>query len=141
MNLVFVYGTLQREFGNHRVMEYAGGEFVGNAQTMDKYPLIVDGLPYLLDSRGVGEHVQGEIYDVPDEGFTDLDRLEGHPSFYERRVRTFLLERTEEMTDHNSRTKRAWVYFLNSHVPSIEGRTLHKSYKDARINHDRQYAY
>ena len=42
--LVFVYGTLQREFGNHRVMEYAGGEFVGNAQTMDKYPLIVEGL-------------------------------------------------------------------------------------------------
>ena len=103
METVFVYGTLQKEFGNHRVMQDAGGKFIAKAHTMDRYPLLVDGLPFLIDQVGQGEYVIGELYDVPSEGMRILDRLEGHPSFYERRVRTFLCDRTEEMTDYNSR--------------------------------------
>lgn len=141
LNAVFVYGTLQKEFGNHRVMEDAGGTFIGKAQTMDRYPLLVEGLPYLLDRRGEGEYVTGELYDVPLYGFDRLDRLEGHPSFYERRVRTFLCDRTEEMTDFKSRTKSAWVYFLNSHLPPTQDRNYYKSYSQGRDNRDRQFAY
>ena len=133
-NLVFVYGTLQKEFGNHRVMQRAGGEFIGKARTFNKYPLVVEGLPYLLDSRGDGENVEGEIYEVPDEGFSDLDQLEGHPNFYERRIKTFVLEKTEDMSDFDSesRTVKAWVYFLKSHADCYSDRTTWCSYKEAQ---------
>ena len=59
--LVFVYGTLKRGFGNHSVMKRAGGEFVSCGRTVERYPLVVSGLPYLLDIRGQGYQVEGEI--------------------------------------------------------------------------------
>ncbi len=141
METVFVYGTLQKEFGNHRVMQDAGGKFIAKAHTMDRYPLLVDGLPFLIDQVGQGEYVIGELYDVPSEGMRILDRLEGHPSFYERRVRTFLCDRTEEMTDYNSRKKTAWVYFLNSHLPPTLDRNFYKSYRQGRDCRDKRFAH
>ena len=53
MNKVFVYGTLQMDFGNHRWMENAGGVLLSKAVTEDCYPLIVEGLPYLIDKKGL----------------------------------------------------------------------------------------
>ena len=104
MNKVFVYGTLQKDFGNHRWMENAGGVLLGKAVTADCYPLIVEGLPYLIDKKGEGERVHGELYEITD--IAPLDCLESHPSFYERRVREVELE--------NGSITTAWVYFLNS---------------------------
>ncbi len=40
---VFVYGTLKREHGNHRALE--GSKFLGEAQTVERYALQVQGLP------------------------------------------------------------------------------------------------
>lgn len=103
-DLVFVYGTLKRGHGNHRVMQQAGGEFVGEALTAEKFPLVVDGLPYLLDRSGEGHHVQGELYRVTDpEGWIRLDRLEGHPRFYRRRVIA---------CEVGGASVEAWTYFL-----------------------------
>ena len=141
METVFVYGTLQKEFGNHRVMQDAGGKFIAKAHTMDRYPLLVDGLPFLIDQVGLGEYVICELYDVRCEGLRIFDRLEGHPSFYERRVRTFLCDRTEEMTDYNSRKKTAWVYFLNSHLPPTLDRNFYKSYRQGRDCRDKRFAH
>lgn len=102
-DLCFVYGTLRRGFGNHRIMQRAGGEFMGNAATIIPFPLVVDGLPYLLDCPGEGFQVEGELYRIPKDGWADLDRLEGHPHFYCRRVESFLL---------NGEAVQAWAYFL-----------------------------
>ena len=86
-DLVFVYGTLKRGCGNHYTMQRAGGGFVGQAITAERFPLVVDGLPYLIDRSGCGHRVHGEIYRVPNAaGWSVLDRLEGHPRFYSRRV-------------------------------------------------------
>ena len=104
MNKVFVYGTLQKEYGNHRWMENAGGVFLSKAVTVDRYPLIVDGLPYLIDEKGEGQRVHGEVYEITDIG--PLDCLESHPSFYERRVRDVEIE--------NGAVMSVWVYFLNT---------------------------
>jgi len=103
--LVFVYGTLKRGFGNHRVMQRAGSEFVCCGTMVERYPLVVSGLPYLLDLPGQGHRVEGEIYRVNSaEGRSALDRLEGHPCFYERRL--------TDIVGDDRETYTAWVYFL-----------------------------
>lgn len=104
---VGVYGTLKEGFGNHHLLE--SSEFVANATTVDEYPLLVNGLPYLYDKKGVGEHVHLEIYDVDNKTLAKLDSLEGHPTFYERRKIMLSL-------DDWSRTE-AWVYFINKDLP------------------------
>jgi len=84
--LVFVYGSLLSGFGNHRLLDVPGAAFVGEARTeggwalydLGAYPGMVrrDDLP--------GESVVGEIYAVDRDTLRALDRLEGHPRYYER---------------------------------------------------------
>ena len=103
--LVFVYGTLKRGFHNHRVMEDAGGEFVCTGRTQNQYPLVAQGLPYLLNHPGTGKRVEGEIFQVStSEGWDRLDHLEGHPGFYQREVIAI------EGVDRD--IYDAWTYFL-----------------------------
>jgi len=104
---VAVYGTLKKGYGNHRLL--ADSEFIGKAKTEYTYPLLVNGLPYLYDEMGVGEQVRLEVYDVDDKTFADLDSLEGHPTFYERR-------KTWVQMDDWSKTE-CWVYFINQELP------------------------
>jgi len=52
--LVFVYGTLKRGFGNRPVMQQAGGDFVCGGTMVERYPLVISGLPHLLGLRGHG---------------------------------------------------------------------------------------
>lgn len=85
--LVFVYGTLKRGLGNHRVMMEAGGQFVCEGVTATAFPLVQQCLPFLLFQPGKGYQVEGEIYRVGTaDGWERLDRLEGHPDFYCRRL-------------------------------------------------------
>lgn len=104
---VAVYGTLKRGYGNHHLI--AGSHFVGSGKTNEQYPLLVNGLPYLYDECGLGEQVKVEVYDVDSTTFESLDRLEGHPTFYERREIWISM-------DDWSQTK-CWVYFINQELP------------------------
>jgi gamma-glutamylcyclotransferase (GGCT)/AIG2-like uncharacterized protein YtfP len=71
-SFIFVYGTLKRGKVNHRLMEICGtsvahfpnlrAEFVGEAITKEKYPLVVDRLPYLLHRPGRGLHIKGILF-------------------------------------------------------------------------------
>ena len=82
---VFVYGTLKKGFPNSYCLD--GVKFVGEAQTVDKYPLIVASrynIPFLLGAKGVGNQIIGEVYDVTDCQLKILDTLEGYPDFYNR---------------------------------------------------------
>ena len=104
-DLLFVYGTLKRGLGNHRVMRDAGGEFIATVRTEDPLPLVIDRLPYLLDLPGRGHRVEGELYRVESaEGWAHLDRLEGHPNFYRRSVIAVVAESGERHS--------AWAYFV-----------------------------
>lgn len=104
---VGVYGTLKAGFGNHRLLSKA--DFVGTGKTKSPYPLEVEGLPYLHDKEGVGENVTLEVYDVDPDTLRRLDLLEGHPSFYKRKVIPV------SMSDWT--TTYAWVYFVqNRHL-------------------------
>lgn len=103
--LVFAYGTLKRGCHNHCLLHQIGAEFVGTGRTSLKFPLVINGLPYLLGQPGQGHRVEGEIYRVPTaEGWRALDRLEGHPRFYQRRL--------TDISGDDHETYSAWVYFL-----------------------------
>ncbi len=103
--LVFVYGTLKRGFGNHRVMQEAGGEFVCEGATAMPFPLVQQGLPFLILRPGHGHRVEGEIFRVGTAcGWDRLDRLEGHPEFYRRRL--------IDVEGADGEIYEAWAYFV-----------------------------
>lgn len=98
---LFVYGTLKRGFSNSHFLAHA--TFLGPAVSVDTN--------FIMDGIRVNEAeppqrtapVKGELYLVPtNRQWIGLDRLEGHPVHYRRKIRTF---KTEDGKEHN-----AWIY-------------------------------
>lgn len=88
--IVFVYGTLKQGQPNHHLLQNSrNGEakFIDKGQTVEKYPLVVGtryNIPFLLNERGVGNYIKGEVYTVDTRMLARLDLLEDYPSFYGR---------------------------------------------------------
>ena len=88
MKRIMVYGSLKRGFGNHRLLETS--KFMGNATTEPSFVMIsLGGFPGIV--RGGETPISGEIFEVSDEVLARLDRLEGHPTWYERQDITVTL--------------------------------------------------
>ena len=91
---VFVYGTLKRGFCNHTLLDEA--EFIGEATTVerfgfylgaDDYAPVVEEIPYLYRHPKVTDEaisVHGEVWEISPTMLRQLDRLEGHPDWYQR---------------------------------------------------------
>lgn len=79
--LVFVYGTLKK--GNHNHHLIAKANYCGKAHTTkSEYQMYhLGGFPGVTKGDRV---IYGEVYMVNEDVMKSLDRLEGHPSFYER---------------------------------------------------------
>ena len=77
-NLIAVYGTLKKGFGNYYTY-LTSSKHLGNGKTKDKYPLVVDGLPYLFEKKGEGYNVKVDVFKVSDANLKNIDMLEGHP--------------------------------------------------------------
>lgn len=122
-NYVAVYGTLKRGQGNYKNY-LSDSKFIGSGETKDKYPLIVRGLPFLVDKVGVGHNVEVDVFRVSDEVMRDLDLLEGHPDWYKRKVVPVVV---------GKKTINCWVYFNGCDVP--KGEKLHKSYNYSLSNY------
>jgi len=83
-NIVAVYGTLKKGYNNY--WSYLNNaKFLGHGETLNKYPLLINGLPYLIDEVDKGHNVEVDVFSVSDSKLRDLDRLEGHPNWYQRR--------------------------------------------------------
>ncbi len=98
--LVFVYGTLKRGGAWHNLLE--GSEFLGSGYTEARFPMVIQGIPYLLDEMG-GNHVQGELFAVNMDTLRALDALEQHPRWYCRSLKTVVV---------GGERRDAYVYFL-----------------------------
>jgi gamma-glutamylaminecyclotransferase len=116
---VAVYGTLKKGHSNYHHY-LSKSTFVGKGVTADKYPLVVQSLPYLLDEKGKGHNVEVDVFRVSDSMFKDLDRLEGHPNFYTRKQITISMANNTKVT--------CWVYF-NTKMKSTPVDKLLKTYK------------
>lgn len=114
---VFVYGTLRRGQGNHRLL--ADAEFIADAYVTHTHPgvrAIMVSLGYfpgvvgvqeteLTDIQQLASPVRGELYNVNTQTMRALDRLEGYPDFYNRRVVTATRLDTGGLLN-------AWMYVL-----------------------------
>jgi len=90
--LVFVYGTLKKGHGNHRLLTNA--KFIKTAETMPKYTMFdTGGFPAVIPVGNTS--IKGEIYEVTQDEARSLDSLEGYPSMYDREETPLL---GEEMT-------------------------------------------
>jgi len=82
---VFVYGTLLKGEGNHRLI--ARSRFVSEAATRQQFTFHdLGGCPGIVRASDIGpaQRIVGEIYEVDAATLSELDRLEGHPTFYLR---------------------------------------------------------
>lgn len=79
----FVYGTLKKGYGNHRLLERAS--FLGEAYTDGTFDMLNSGFPVLVPNDN-GHIVKGEVYEFSDHDILDsLDALEGEGLMYDRR--------------------------------------------------------
>lgn len=105
--IVFVYGTLKRGFGNHHLLN--GSKFISQAITKEKYALYVSGIPFVIEDEPVS-HIAGEVYEVDDKTLARLDHLEGHPDWYRRKSVDVSVNKDEGTGD--ARLIEAWIYFF-----------------------------
>jgi len=81
MTRVFVYGSLLRGLGNHRLLERA--RFVGVARTPARFTMHdLGAFPAIANDGHTA--IVGEVYAVDGPTLERLDRLEGHPTHYRR---------------------------------------------------------
>ncbi len=118
-NVVAVYGTLKKGFHNNHAY-LSNSKFLGKGYTQDKYPLVVSGLPYLIDKKGKGTNVRVDVFKVDDKTFKDLDLLEGHPRWYRRR---------QIPINVNNKVINAWIYFNPTEEHTWDGHNHVKSYE------------
>jgi len=118
-NLVAVYGTLKKGHGNY-YRYLTDSKFVGSGKTKDKYPLLIQGLPYLLDNKDTGHNVHVDVFKVSNTVLGKLDALEGHPKWYCRKQIPIKMKDGKVLT--------CWIYFNISTflTPADE---MHESYE------------
>jgi gamma-glutamylaminecyclotransferase len=80
---VAVYGTLKKGHSNY-YHYLKDADYLGSGLTAERYPLIINGLPYVMNKPGEGEHVEVDVFLVNKRQLQDLDMLEGHPTWYYR---------------------------------------------------------
>lgn len=106
---VFVYGTLKKGGHNHYLLSDCIP--LGEGVTSTSMTLLDLGAFPGVDISRETSQIQGEVYKV--SSLKDLDRLEGYPRFYNRK----LVATTRGI---------AWIYFLDKpgrydHSPIING--------------------
>ena len=78
---VFVYGTLRAGEPNHYLLDHH--DLVARARTEAAFELVSLGaFPAMI--AGGATAVVGEVYEIDPVTLAALDRLEGHPRFYQR---------------------------------------------------------
>lgn len=116
---IFVYGTLKKGYWNNPVL--GDSELIGQI-AISGFKLYESGIPYMIPSSDPEDAVYGELYRVTDDRvLRGLDRLEGHPTFYER---------TEiESGDAEYGTIETYIYQSVPHCPEspkVNGVYLYK---------------
>lgn len=107
MNKIYVsvYGSLRQGMGNHRVMEFANGKFVGTARIPNLELFAYAGTSFPATAFNDETETQGtlvEVYEVSEKGLRGpLDGLEGYPNFYNR-----------SLIDIPELNLKSWVYHM-----------------------------
>ena len=121
-NLVAVYGTLKHGYSNYQ-RHLRSSTRIAIGKTANKYPLVINGLPYLIEEKGRGYNVEVDVFKVSNSTLKDLDALEGHPNFYERKLTDVVA---------NGKRYTCWVYF--NRTQKIGNQKLYSTYTQPKLN-------
>lgn len=111
MNKVAVYGSLRKGLHNHRLLTTS--EMIGTDELENFSMFSLGPFPFITPEEAENK-IAVEVYEVNEEVFASLDRLEGYPSFYNRQ---------EVDTKHG----KCWIYFMEKdtsygkHIPVESG--------------------
>lgn len=100
---VFVYGTLLSGQGNNHLLR--DSTKLGDVTVSGLEMHTMGGFPACVVRYDKYSSVTGEVWEVDDETFARLDRLEGYPHFYDR-------------IEINTPLGEAWVY-INEEARSL----------------------
>uniref|UniRef100_A0A034VRP7 Gamma-glutamylcyclotransferase family protein n=1 Tax=Bactrocera dorsalis TaxID=27457 RepID=A0A034VRP7_BACDO len=126
---VFVYGTLKRGEPNHHWLtrpENGHSRFLCEAQTVVKFPLVIGtryNIPFLLNKPGVGHNVHGEVYEVDDTMFANLDVLEDYPNYYDREIQQIKTENNEHID--------CWLYLIKQFPEKLLSKRYLEKYNNS----------
>lgn len=67
--------------------------------------------------------MKGEVYEVDDKVFANLDILEDHPNFYIR-------EQRDVQTLNTNETIKTWIYFIKDFKEDLLKQTTFESYSN-----------
>jgi len=124
---VFVYGSLRQGHGNHVLLEQDGAEYVSTHRVRLPFFMIsLGGFPGLIKDDS-GHYITGEIYRVDEHVMSDLDRLEGFPSFYNREqieidgtfCWIYFLNNSEHYSVRDRVTSGNWTQFVRGNDPAV----------------------
>lgn len=83
--LLAVYGTLKRGYGNNRLLntsEFVGEDIIKTDMTM----ISMGGFPGLVDTPGVKNDIHIEVFKVTSQDVAErIDGLEGYPGWYNKK--------------------------------------------------------
>lgn len=97
--MLAVYGTLKRGYHNHRLIEGAGLQFFGSMYTREAKFTLQGGRGFPIVRDGGDQHIMCELYQFDEfKDIAAIDRLEGYPSWYNRRPIEF------------TNRRQAWMY-------------------------------
>jgi len=95
--LLFVYGTLQKGHINNWMLK--NSVYVSEAWTQREFAMYQDGIPYVTDKKRVSQ-IYGELWLVSEAILsTVVDILEGHPSWYKRKIVKVISPNEELLSD------------------------------------------
>ena len=114
---LFVYGTLKKGHGNHRVLGDA--EYIGDAELWGYRMFTLGGFPGISPSEGKSFSVViGEVYKIEDRHLPNLDGLEGY--YPENHSGMYLREKVNihyKHDDNRDEETEVFVYVWNRDVP------------------------
>ena len=120
-HLIAVYGTLRKGFGNHGLLSDA--RLLDSGITIDQYAMVCEGIPYVASGhREDGNNLAVEVYAVNDETLKEVDRLENHPEWYQRKEIKVKLD--------NGVIATAWLYFNDT--VDVEGMRFYGDFANYR---------
>lgn len=108
---IAVYGTLKQGWGNHRLLmkepSYAGYVMMDS----------ISGVGFPSMKLGNKEKLYVEVYDVTEEEFRNVDRLEGYeegrvPTFYNR-------VKTDVVNLETSEVESVWIYEIVRDITDV----------------------
>lgn len=84
MNKLFVYGTLKSGHGNWNYYLNNNSKFLGKEVIKGKFTMVsLGGYPGVIP-HNIENEIHGEVYEVSDEVYKGIERLEGYPHYYGR---------------------------------------------------------